>query len=448
MFGDPRLQLKTAGAINVDGGRAMTDCISRRDLLIGCLVLGTLCFSAVRFVRAWSYWASDETLLTGRKLFEHEWQRNDPLSTQGDGLGPVFNARSCVECHFQGGVGGGGPNEKNVLAFEVLPNRRDRTVRNGVVHASAIDRLFQETQASVQRIFPIVPGGTRIVSGCTVKVADFDPVRYATINTPPLFGLALLEREVSDWTLVRKGAARSWDQFSRELSADFSATPVGRLRVLPGNRTGRFGWKGQFATLEEFVAAACAVELGLSNPIRHQDLAQHHVPDPNAGLDLDKKQLRALVAFVASLPRPVQVLPSDPQAASAVRNGEALFASIGCADCHTPDLGSVTGVYSDLRLYSLDPPEDSTYATSVPEVPLPASEPKLSEWKTPPLWGVADSAPYFHDGASPTLEEAILRHQGDAKKSSANFVGLSPVEKQSLIGFLKTLRAPQFAIAK
>ncbi len=422
----------------------MANCISRRNL-IGCLVLGALCVSAVRFVRAWSYRASDETLLAGRQLFEHEWRHGDPLAATGDGLGPVFNARSCAECHFQGGIGGGGPNEKNVLAFQVLPNRRDPNMRGGVVHASAIDRKLSESCESVRSLFPIVPGGIRIVSGCSTNVADFDPVHYASINTPPLFGLILIERGVSDWELLRKGAVRSLDRMSRELSADFSATPVGRLRTLPGSRTGRFGWKAQFATLDEFVAAACAVELGLSNPLRQQDIARQHVPDPNAGLDLDKKQLHALVAFVANLPRPTQILPSNPQEALAVRSGEELFSSVGCADCHTPNLGSVEGVYTDLRLYILDPPAESSYETTVPEVPMPVSEPKLAEWKTPPLWGVADSAPYFHDGASSTLESAIQRHDGDAKTSKQKFIQLQSTEQQAVIAFLKTLRAPQLA---
>jgi CxxC motif-containing protein (DUF1111 family) len=301
---------------------------------------------------------------------------------------------------------------------------------------------LRESRESVERLFPIVPGGIRIIDGCSTRVEDFNPVNYASINTPPLFGLSLIEREISDWSLLRNGAGRSFDRLSRELEADYSATPVGRVRILSGNRTGRFGWKAQFATVEEFVAAACAVELGLSNPLRHQDIARQHKPDPNAGLDLDKKQLRELVAFVANLPRPVQILPSDPQAAAAAKRGEDLFTSVGCAECHTPNLGSVDGVYSDLRMYTLEPPSESSYR-SAPEVPLPVGEPELAEWKTPPLWGVADSAPYFHDGQSPTLESAIQRHQGDAKNSRKKFDKLAHTEKQDLIGFLKTLRAPQ-----
>jgi CxxC motif-containing protein (DUF1111 family) len=132
---------------------------------------------------------------------------------------------------------------------------------------------------------------------------------------------------------------------------------------------------------------------------------------------------------------------------SQARHGEELFSTVGCAECHTPNLGSVKGVYSDLRLYDLDDPGRSNYAEVVPEVPLPSNEPKLAEWKTPPLWGVADCAPYFHDGGSPTLESAILRHDGDGRESKKRFNKLRSEEKSALIAFLKTLRAPQVAMA-
>src|SRR5690349_18940066 len=72
----------------------------------------------------WGPWASAAARQEGRELFLHEWQAGDPLA-RGDGLGPVFNARSCAACHFQGGAGGGGPNAVNVTAFEVLPTTAD-----------------------------------------------------------------------------------------------------------------------------------------------------------------------------------------------------------------------------------------------------------------------------------------------------------------------------------
>jgi CxxC motif-containing protein (DUF1111 family) len=64
------------------------------------------------------------------------------------------------------------------------------------------------------------------------------------------------------------------------------------------------------------------------------------------------------------------------------------------------------------------------------------------EWRTPPLWGVADAAPYMHDGRAATLQDAILMHGGQATSSVANFESLPQEEKVAVILFLRTLRAP------
>src|SRR5262249_6589248 len=65
-----------------------------------------------------------------------------------------------------------------------------------------------------------------------------------------------------------------------------------------------------------------------------------------------------------------------------------------------------------------------------------------SEWRTPPLWGVADSAPYLHDGRAATLAEAIKLHAGQAASSATRFTRLSEVQQEELVGFLNTLKAP------
>ncbi len=108
----------------------------------------------------------------GRTLFEHEWTQNDPLA-DGDGLGPVYNARSCVACHFQGGVGGAGSNECNVLTRDVPPDKDGLWGRTEVVHNFATRASLQEKSEWVR--------GARAVS----------------INTPALFGVGLIDR-ISD----------------------------------------------------------------------------------------------------------------------------------------------------------------------------------------------------------------------------------------------------------
>lgn len=415
----------------------------RRLAIIGSATALGLTTVALAIGGLWG--PSSGTLAEGRELFEHEWQPGDSLAAEGDGLGPVFNANSCAACHFQAGIGGGGTNEHNVTAFDVHPVKGRPEVRGGVVHAAATHPDLLETQQRVRELFPIVKGGSRVVRGCSVKFPDFDPVSIARINTPALFGAGLID-ELSETRIVLKSQWRALDLIGEEFNLKFDGTSVGRARFLPDGRIGKFGWKGQFATLEEFVAAACAVEMGLTNPLRQQDQPREHVPDPDAKLDLDEGQFYALVSFVESLPRPEQILPTHPLDLRQVHEGEALFSSVGCSDCHTPDIAGIEGIFSDFMLHRIEDPDKigSGYGPSVePEVPLPAHHPLPDEWKTPPLWGVADSAPYFHDGGSPTLEHAITRHHGQAKGVTENYERLSEQDQQALVAFLKTLKAPQ-----
>ena len=81
----------------------------------------------------WGPSASSRDISAGRELFEHEWQPNDPLS-HGDGLGPVYNARSCATCHFQGGLGGGGEVAHNATSYEVNSRPGDEEFHSGNLH--------------------------------------------------------------------------------------------------------------------------------------------------------------------------------------------------------------------------------------------------------------------------------------------------------------------------
>ncbi len=394
---------------------------------------------------AWSLSPSHEELVAeGRELFMHEWQVNDPLSPDGDGLGPVFNEKSCIACHFQGGVGGGGGSEKNVAAFDVLPNRNDPNMQSGVIHTSATNPAVQESQEVVRRLYPAIPDSTRIVGGCTVTVVGFDPVVVRSINTPALFGVGLID-EISSSSIKSARRGREMTRLKEEFGLNFETTRAGRLRTHGFGSAGKFGWRGQFATLEEFVATACAVELGLTNSIRAQDIPLEHRPDDSAAYDMTNSQLEALVTYCRNLPRPEQILPADPELRKMAIRGKRVFETIGCSDCHTPEIDNVAGVYSDFLLYSLASSEAESGYRQELEVPMPSHLPEPDEWQTPPLWGVADSAPYFHDGESATLADAIQRHKGDAKHVMQRHKQLPTKDKEALIEFLNSLRAPKTA---
>ena len=130
---------------------------------------------------------------------------------------------------------------------------------------------------------------------------------------------------------------------------------AGRVSRLEDKRIGRFGWKAQTPSLDDFVLTACAVELGLEVPGHHQG-GNPQKPDAHAkGLDLTAPECNALVDYVRALPKPVERRPSTTAESRQVEDGRKLFASTGCASCHTPKLGNVEGLYSDLLLHDMGP---------------------------------------------------------------------------------------------
>ncbi len=157
-----------------------------------------------------------------------------------------------------------------------------------------------------------------------------------------------------------------------------------------------------------------------------------------------------LVAFVSSIPppvlRPIREGRREPL-------GYPVFEQIGCTACHSPQLGQVNGLYSDLLLHDMgaNSADAATYygapttprgtddladsrerrATGAPALP--------SERRTPPLWGVADTAPYLHDGRAPTLDDAIRTHDGEAKASATRYAKLPRGDRRLVLQFLHSL---------
>ena len=413
--------------------------VSRKKLLGTAMAVAVLA-SGYSALSAWVNRVTPEQIALGQKLFEHKWTTNDALAGGGDGLGPVFNARSCAECHNQGAVGGGGGSKFNVQTFTAMPTRARQTVEHGVIHAFALNKTDQESQSLVAAMFPTPPPQPVPPGHCGYSPPPPpNPLVLETINTPALFGSGVID-EVSDFSIRSASMSKTMSAIGSELALKFDSVPVGRVRMLPGGRVGKFGWKGQFATLEEFVGAACAMEMGLSNSKKPQQVPRQHRDDPSARYDMTDAQLTAMVRFTAQLPVPVRSVSAND--ADECAEGEALFTDIGCARCHTPDVGCAKDVFTDFCLYKLDDQPSANYGGD-PQVPLPSDEPHPAEWKTPPLWGVADSAPYMHDGSARTLAAAIQAHGGSAKNVRKRFDELSADKQNAVLAFLGSLKAPR-----
>jgi CxxC motif-containing protein (DUF1111 family) len=395
---------------------------------------------------------SPEAAAAGRVLFNHEWTPNDRL-TKGDGIGPVFNARSCAECHSQGGPGGGGPVDKNVTVYGLATADTHGIPASGVVHQRAVKPEFQETLDLVHKALPHQP---------SIPLSELTDRRRARPtgvvvtqrNTPALFGAGSIDA-ISDDALIAH--QREHSDAARLVGLNGARDPKvrGRVARLADGRVGRFGWKSEFATLGDFVKAACANELGLSNPGRPQATPLGKPGYRPKGEDLTEAQCVLMTDFVRALPEPQSVWPADPKAASVARHGEALFRKIGCADCHSESLGSLAGLYSDMLLHDMGVELESStgyYGSILPPTVrndkfVESEQPTPGEWRTAPLWGVADSGPYLHDGRAANLSEAILLHGGEASNGAARFKDLPAKDQDALIAFLKTLRAPTFGDA-
>ena len=272
----------------------------------------------------------------------------------------------------------------------------------------------------------------------------------------------------------------------------------GRVSRLKDKRIGRFGWKAQTASLEDFVLTACAVELGLEVPGHHQG-GNPRKPDAQAkGLDLTAQECNALVDYIRALPKPSERQPATGAESQEIAAGRKLFVSAGCVTCHAAKLGNVEGLYSDLLVHDLgqqlgdtgqygvfDPSsseeeitdDEGPIADATPVAPaevmiapptsplvreaLVAEEPvtfrramstaakrpttgpaSRFEWRTAPLWGFRDSGPYLHDGRADTLDQAVALHGGEATRPAQNYFGLSPRERRQVEAFLKSLTAP------
>ena len=276
-------------------------------------------------------------------------------------------------------------------------------------------------------------------------------------NTSALYGAGLIDKIPNEALLA---AAQHRDKHFPEVK--------GRVCKLKDGRMGRFGWKAQQATLADFTLTACAVEIGLDVPGHPQSRTPHIADAADHRHDLTANQCAALTNFVARLARPVERSPRSQQEATTLASGKKHFAAVGCCACHLPKLGNVDGLYSDLLLHDMGPdlgdvgvyggpPPNSSDETDAP-LPLLAEEGKQrqptaeerakavgalrQEWRTPPLWGCRDSAPYLHDGRAATLEEAVALHGGEARLSAVRFFALPAADREQLLAFLKSLTAP------
>jgi CxxC motif-containing protein (DUF1111 family) len=333
-----------------------------------------------------------------------------------DGLGPVFNARSCVACHHSGAIGGSSAD------FEL-----SRVTRIGGIVNGAYSDLVAEggpviEAHSLKEIDPNYPyPGERVPAG-----TPFVSHRMTT----PIFGDGLIE--AISWSTLR-------DLSQKPQPDGIHGLPNWVINPETGGwEIGRFGWKAQLSSLHVFSGDAYLNEVGITSKSFPKDnmpqgrtdpAGADKVADPEDGSN-DVMQFTMFMRLTAP-PPPV---PLSLQA----QHGQQLFASMNCASCHTPSLSTGTypiaalsnktaRLYSDLLLHHMGVElSDGVRQGSAAG----------DQWKSAPLWGLRFRQFFLHDGRASTVDQAILMHGGEASAARNRYENLSPGDKGALLDFL------------
>ncbi len=359
-----------------------------------------------------------------------------------------LDSQNCLECHsigsnatvpFTFAIGGAGASNNNAMSQPTIVDVDD-SLGNG--HAAFNGRYINPP-------FLFGAGGVELAG----KEMTQDLQRWARIA---------ISRPDEVLTLRTKGVSFGTIRFDSATNAhDFSGVEgVGHdLVVRP------FGRKGEFISTRQFDQGAMRFHMGME-PV---EIVGDGVDNDNDGVvnEILIGEMSALHIFGTNLERPEVRDPNNLTPA-----GSALFESIGCAECHTPFLDTYRSVlpYSFPEVendpfinvyYAADldngPAEFDGNALGGIRVPLfsdlkihdmgpglaeSTGAPDAAEFITARLWGVADTAPYLHDGRALTLTEAIEAHGGEGAAASANFSALQDPDKVLLLDFLRTLRTP------
>jgi CxxC motif-containing protein (DUF1111 family) len=378
-----------------------------------------------------------------------------------DGLGPLYNAQSCRECH-QNPVSGAA---SQVTELRVGHQGRDGRFLNPEIPIAHGAEVI--TGRSLVNDRAICPNGAFPNNEIQERVPDTETIRTMRLSLN-LLGDGFVEA-VDDQTLVNL-SEQQCKSSHKKICGQILRVPIVES---PGQMgVGRFGWKDQHASLLSFAADAYLNEMGITNRLQPDEVTKlcntvsepNDKPGPDGLSDIDH-----FARFIRATKAPAR---DTTQASTALsRQGWTLFEKIGCATCHTETmttapagtkinggtftipaaLGSVAfHPYGDFLMHDVGTGDGILQA--IPEhygkkvfrlmsdyMAKQDFESSRNKIRTAPLWGVRLRPRLMHDGASVTFRDAILRHAGEAKHVTTQFEKLKSEDQAAIIEFLKSL---------
>ncbi|MEO0972498.1 MAG: di-heme oxidoredictase family protein [Pseudomonadota bacterium] len=414
----------------------------------------------------------------GNALFRKVWVSAPSSTHASDGLGPLYNARSCQRCHLKDGRGHPPVDEQDdttslllrIALGEETPGQAQARARGeqlatpdpvygGQIQDVAVAGVPAEGKVQLRyQTHEVTLGDGEVV---TLRDPHFDlvdlgygPMHPSAVLSarvaPQMIGLGLLES-------IHEGDIKALED-PEDRDGDGISGRAQRVRdPATGEWTlGRFGWKAGAPHLRAQASGAFFNDMGISSSL-HSDGAGEctaaqgpclQAPDgvqPDQGpFEATDEVLDLVVFYSANLAVPARRDVDDPE----VLAGKALFHEVGCAGCHRPNYVTrrdatleahqfqMIWPYTDLLLHDMG--EGLSSGT-------PVGQASGREWRTPPLWGigltktVSGHMQLLHDGRARGLLEAILWHGGEAQTARDRVVAMAASDRDALLRFLASL---------
>ncbi|MFY2825138.1 di-heme oxidoredictase family protein [Ruegeria sp. MALMAid1280] len=410
----------------------------------------------------------------GNGLFKKIWVSSPASTLASDGLGPLYNARSCQRCHIKDGRGhtpaGPGDNATSMFLRVSIPGGDDYDEIEDYIatqpepnYGGQMQDLALPGHAAEYRLdityedvaVTLSDGETVTLRKPTYQAADlgYGPLHPGAMLSPrvapQMIGLGLLEAvPVEDLLANADPDDADGDGISGRPNIVWS-------KEFGAPMMGRFGLKAGMPTIMEQSAAAFSGDIGISSPLYpagHGDCTDAQAACVNARhgdgddrvFEVDQLGMDLVAFYSRNLGVPARRNVDDPQ----VLRGKQVFHDTGCVSCHTPAFVThrmedrpehsfqLIWPYSDLLLHDMG----EGLADGRPEARATGRE-----WRTPPLWGigltrqVSGHTQFLHDGRAQTLLEAILWHGGEAQAARDTVVAMPKPDRDALIRFLESL---------
>jgi CxxC motif-containing protein (DUF1111 family) len=412
----------------------------------------------------------------GNGLFRKLWVSSPSSTLASDGLGPLYNARSCQRCHIKDGRGHPpeSPDDNSISMFLriSIPGQPEDGIEQiegylatlpDPTYGTQLQDFAVQGHASEYRmdityeeeIVSLADGLEVSLRHPTYAAADLG---YGSLHpdamlsprvAPQMIGLGLLE------------AIPAADILAGADPEDLDGNGIsGRPNVIwsavyDKPMLGRFGLKAGKPTVLEQSAGAFSGDIGISNPVSQDPAGEctdvqikcinaPHGDKDDRVFEIDAEGLDLVSFYSRNLGVPARRNVADPQ----VLRGKDVFYDTGCTSCHTPNFVThrledqpeqsfqLIWPFTDLLLHDMGP----DLADNRPEARASGDE-----WRTPPLWGigltqqVSGHSYFLHDGRARSLLEAVLWHGGEAATQRETVIQLPTADRDALIAYLESL---------